>query len=59
MIFILIFGAIIPNRISLSISGDSHLDETLNWGSLELLLRRQYEFHNKIDIVQFFISCLL
>ena len=40
-------------RISMSISVDSHLDETLNRGPYALLLRRQYEFPFKITIVQF------
>ena len=41
------------DRISMSISGDSLSDETLNRGPLALLLMRQYEFPSGIDIVQF------
>ena len=39
--------------ISMSISVDSPLDETLNRGPLVLLLRRQYEFPFGINIVKF------
>ena len=39
----------------MSISADSPSGETLNWGPLALLLRRQYEFPFGIDIVQFSI----
>ena len=42
------------DRISMSISADSP-DNTLNRGTLALLLRRQYEFPFGIDIVQFSI----
>ena len=39
--------------ISMSISVDSPSDETLNRGTLALLLRRQYEFPFGINKVQF------
>ena len=39
------------DRISMSISGDSLSDETLNQGLLAFLLRRQYEFPSWINIV--------
>ena len=43
------------DHISMSISVDSHSDETLNQSPLALLLRQQYEFPFGIDIVQFII----
>ena len=43
------------DRISMSISGDSLSDETLNRGPLALHLWRQYEFPFEINIVQFSI----
>ena len=43
------------DRSGMSISADSPSDETLNQGSLALLLRRQYEFPFGINIVQFSI----
>ena len=39
--------------IGMSITADSPSDETLNRGPLVLLLRRQYEFPFRINIVQF------
>ena len=45
------------DRIGMSISADSPLDETLNRGPLALLLQRQYEIPFGINIVQFSI-CL-
>ena len=55
------------DRISMSMSGDSFSDETLNQGPLMLLLRQQYKFPFGVDIVQFYfffqpsnsINCLL
>ena len=44
------------DRSGMSISADSPSDETLNWGPLVLLLRRQYEFPFALIIVQFSIS---
>ena len=41
------------DRISMSISVDSSSDETLNQGSLVLLLWQQYEFPFWINIAQF------
>ena len=41
------------DSISMLTSVDSALDETLNWGPLALLLRRQYEFPFGINTVQF------
>ena len=41
--------------MSISGRGDSLSDETLNQGSLALLLRQQYEFPSVIDIVKFLI----
>ena len=43
------------DRSGMSISVDSHSDETLNRGPLALLLRQQYEFPFWIKIVQFSI----
>ena len=43
------------DRCGMSISADSPSDETLNRGTLGLLLRRQYEFPFGINIVQFSI----
>ena len=42
-------------RISMSISGDSPSNGTLNRGPLDLLLWRQYEFLLGINIMQFSI----
>ena len=39
----------------MSISADSPSDETLNRGPLALLLRRQYQFSFRINIMQFSI----
>ena len=41
------------DHISMSISVDSLSDETVNWGPLALLLRRQYESPLAIDKVQY------
>ena len=41
------------DRSGMSISAESPSDETLNQGSLALLLRRQYEFPFGINIEQF------
>ena len=41
------------DRCSMSIYADSPSDETLNRDTLALLLRRQYEFSFRINIVQF------
>ena len=43
------------DRCGMSISADSPSDETLNRGPLVLLLRRQYEFPLRYNIVQFSI----
>ena len=43
------------DRISMSISADSPLDETLKQGPLAMLLRQQYEFPFGINIVHFSI----
>ena len=44
------------DRISMSISVDKSLNETLNRGSQALLLRRQYEFPFWINVVSFSYS---
>ena len=47
------------DRCSMSISADSHSDETLNRGPLALLLRRQNEFPSEINTMQFFFFFFL
>ena len=45
----------VGDRISMSISVNSSLDETLKWDPLALLMRQQYEFPFGINVVQFSI----